>query len=81
MHLGLDHSGMMTSVPFNVGLLANAVGGDPYSEDTYPSGDDFLGALNKSVATAKGRGTGPIEPPTGEVARKAAEDAKNGNEG
>ena len=81
MHLGLDHSGMMTSVPFNVGLLSNAIGGDPYSEDTYPSSDDFLGALNKSVATAKGRGPGPVEPATNEVARKAAEDARNGNEG
>ena len=80
MHLGLDHSGMMTSVPFNVGLLSNAIGGDPYTEDTYPAGDDFVGALNKAVSTAKGRGGAPTEPETAEVARKAAEDARSGNE-
>ena len=81
MHIGLDHSGMMTSVPFNVGLLANAIGGDPYS-DEYPSSESFIGAQNKVSATQTGRGGNPTEPETAEVARKAAEDANSGgNEG
>ena len=80
MHLGLDHSGMMTSVPFNVGLLSNAINGDPYS-DEYPSNDHFIGSQNKTEANRVGRGLPPTEPDTAENAQRIAEDAKSGNEG
>lgn len=63
LHFGLDHNGMMTSVPFNVGKLSNVIGGDPYDEKNNPSEDTYVGAVIRAKADGDSRpGSKPEDP-------------------
>ena len=55
LHLGLDHDGMMTSLPFNVGLISNAIGGDVWDENWSPASDESQGAQNLKEASGQAR--------------------------
>ena len=72
LHLGLDHNGMMTSVPFNVGLLSNTIGRDPYDEFSRPASDDYVGAVVRSQADGKSRPSSKPEDPKVKEAAKSA---------
>ena len=72
LHLGLDHNGMMTSVPFNVGLLANTIGRDPYDEFARPASDDYVGAVSRSQADGESRPGAKPEDPKVKSASKSA---------
>ena len=72
LHLGLDHQGMMTSVPFNVGKLSNAIGGDPYDEVNYPTSAETEGAKKRAKADGEAKKSTPAKDPALNAAKKAA---------
>jgi len=72
LHMGLDHDGMMTSVPFNVGELSNAIGGDPYDEKFAPSSDKASGAKVKAAADGKSKPAAKSKDPSLNAAKKLA---------
>jgi len=72
LHLGLDHDGMMTSVPFNVGAISNAIGGDPYDEVNYPSSGDSAGSQVRAAADGEAKKSTVAKDPALNAAKKAA---------
>jgi len=67
LHMGLDHHGMMTSVPFNVGKFSGIVGGDPYLDDqllvseNHPSSEIAAKAEGKSLEKGSGKKNKAVE--------------------
>ena len=72
LHLGLDHNGMMTSVPFNVGAISNVIGGDPYDEVNYPTSGNTAGAQKISAADGKAKKATVAKDPAVNAAKQAA---------
>jgi len=72
LHLGLDHNGMMTSVPFNVGAISNVIGGDPYDEVNYPTSGNTAGAQKIAAADGKAKKATVAKDPALNAAKKAA---------
>ncbi len=73
LHLGLDHDGMMTSVPFNVGKMSNAIGHDPWDETSYPSDSTSPGNTNITAADGKTKKKSPAPNSKLEAAKKLAD--------
>lgn len=73
LHLGLDHNGMMTSVPFNVGKISNTIGGDPWDEENYPSDSNSAGNRNITAADGKTKKKTPAPNSKLEAAKKLAD--------
>jgi len=67
----------MTSVPFNVGLHSNAVGGDPYDEDFRPASDGYIGAQVRSDADGMSRPGNIYENPVVAAALKSVAEAED----